>query len=832
MRERVLVTNHGLDDVVATVALHCDVDFADLFAVKEGRVPHDVQADATVVPSGLRFARSGGTGAVVEVRADRTATAGPRSLSWRAEVPARATWEVCLEVVAALAGDEIEPRFRCGVPEVEALPARRLATWLATLPTVDSDVPKLNAAVRRAGDDLGALRIFDPDHPDVPIVAAGAPWFMTVFGRDSLLTAWMTLLADRTLARGVLETLARFQGSDLDPLTEEEPGKILHEMRFGGAAGLALRGGDIYYGSIDATPLFVMLLGELRRWDAGDPLVERLLPNADRALAWIEEFGDRDGDGLVEYERASEQGLANQGWKDSWDSVRHRDGDLARPPIALCEVQGYVYAAYVARAHLALDAGDRVTFERYRDRALDLRRRFDEAFWLEEHGWYALGLDADKRPVDALASNMGHCLWTGIVEPGRAGAVAARLLSTELFSGWGIRTLATSMASYNPVSYHNGSVWPHDNALCAAGLARYGYVEEAHRVIRAQLRVADALGGRLPELFAGFDRRRLGVPAAYPTSCSPQAWASAAPLLWIRTLLRFDPWASHGEVNLAPELPPWLGRLCVEGVAVGEQRLTITAERGGEVSLTGAGGFAVVTTARPPLTPMFLPDDGPGGRSFAPGRARTPGSILEGVTVTTIAADPHPGQRSAQGSSGGGESADPDQAAWPFGVPSVRKGRPGRAPRARQVAARAAAPIGRGRARAGRARGAEAPRVQPGRRHEPRRAGRGPERPHPTRLAGRARAGSRRPRRARRIRHGPPGSPTPRPAVCGRGTRATSRAARRGTLRTPRRSRIPTTSDRAVCVPCAPRDGTARSARQTGSEAPPAERPEGRTLEA
>ena len=251
------------------------------------------------------------------------------------------------------------------------------------------------------------------------VLAAGAPWFMTVFGRDSLLTAWMALLVDPDLALGVLQTLARFQGTEVNPRNDEQPGRILHEMRFGEAASLSLGGGSIYYGSADATPLFVMLLGELRRWGLARELVDELLPNADRALAWIEEFGDADGDGYVEYHRATERGLANQGWKDSWDGIRYADGKVAEAPIALCEVQAYVYGAYLARAHFAFEAGDTATYERYRAKAADLKEAFNRDFWVEDKGWFAVGLDADKRPIDSLTSNMGHCLWTGIVDEDR-----------------------------------------------------------------------------------------------------------------------------------------------------------------------------------------------------------------------------------------------------------------------------------------------------------------------------------------------------------------------------------------------------------------------------
>ena len=608
MREEVEVHNHGLGTLAVQVRLRCWTDFADVFAVKESRVQGHGEVEATATAEGgVRFVgRAQDGGRAVTVRTSAPGSWDGGGLLWDLVLPAGGRWVTCLEVEMSIGDGPVDLRFRCGDDDAAALPNQRLARWRATLPVVSTDDVALGQAVAQTGADLGALRIFDPDHPELTVLAAGAPWFMTVFGRDSLLTAWMTLLADPSLARGVLETLARRQGREDDPLTEEEPGKIVHELRFGHAGGLALGGGDAYFGSVDATPLFVMLLGELRRWDPDEALVERLLPAADRALAWIEERGDRDGDGFVEYERRNPRGLANQGWKDSWDAVRHLDGELAEAPIALCEVQGYVYAAYVARAHFALEAGDTATYERYRDRAAALRTRFNEAFWLDEHGWYAMALDRDKRPVEALASNMGHCLWTGIVDPDRAAAVAAHLVGPDLFSGWGVRTLARSMPAYNPVSYHNGSVWPHDTAIAAAGLARYGFVAEAHRIIEAQLDAAAAHHGQLPELFAGFDRGRLGTPAAYPTSCSPQAWASASPLLWLRTLLRLDPWASHDRVWVDPRLPERIRRLRVQGICIGSRRLDVTVEDG-RVELEGSDGLEVVRRPRAPLSALLEP---------------------------------------------------------------------------------------------------------------------------------------------------------------------------------------------------------------------------------
>jgi glycogen debranching enzyme len=413
----------------------------------------------------------------------------------------------------------------------------------------------------------------------------------------------MALLVDPDLALGTLQTLARFQGTKVDPRTEEEPGRILHEMRFGEAASLSLSGGSIYYGTADATPLFVMLMGELRRWGLAREAVDQLLPHVDAAMRWITEYGDRDGDGYVEYQRASDRGLQNQGWKDSFDGIRFANGDLPRAPIALCEVQGYVYAAYLARGYFADESGQTETAHHWRGRAAALKEAFNRDFWLEERGWFAMGLDADKKPIDALASNMGHALWTGIVDEDKAAQVAEHLLSPEMFSGWGVRTLATSMTGYNPVSYHCGSVWPHDNAIIAAGLMRYGRVEEAQRVIMAMLDAARVQGGRLPELFSGLSRDEFPLVVSYPTSCSPQAWASGAPLLFLRTLLRFDPWVPHGKVWLDPVLPERLGDIHVQRIPLAGSRVSVRVGSDGNFTIEGLPeGIELVTRPRHPLT--------------------------------------------------------------------------------------------------------------------------------------------------------------------------------------------------------------------------------------
>ncbi|MFI5041411.1 MAG: glycogen debranching N-terminal domain-containing protein [Acidimicrobiales bacterium] len=604
LREDLIVRNFGEEPAYCSLAVTVDADFADLFEVKEGRVAPTGEHATEIVDGVLVFRwRKGTTRRGARVACEPRPTIEGNQLTWEVIVPARGQWSTCLQVSPVIDGETIEPRYRCGEPVERSTPAERLKQWRRDVPLLDTEHDDLRQVVSRSLEDLGALRIFDPDHPDRAVVAAGAPWFMTLFGRDSLLTSWMALIVDPDLALGTLQTLARFQGEKTDPRTEEEPGRILHEMRFGEAASLSLDGGSVYYGTADATPLFVMLLGELRRWGLAREIVDQLLPHADRALEWIVNHGDRDGDGYVEYQRTSDRGLQNQGWKDSFDGVRFANGDIPRAPIALCEVQGYVYGAYLARAHFADELGDAAVARRWRSRAAELKRRFNRDFWLEGRGWFAMGLDGDKKPIDALASNMGHALWTGIVDEDKAAIVGARLVSPEMSSGWGVRTLATTMSGYNPISYHCGSVWPHDNAIVAAGLMRYGMVEEAKLVIGSVLDAAACQGGRLPELYSGLGRVELPTVVSYPTSCSPQAWASGTPLLFLRTLLRFEPWVPHGKVWLSPVLLDGMAPLRVHRIPLGGRRITVSVEADGSCSVDGLPpAVELVTEPRHPLT--------------------------------------------------------------------------------------------------------------------------------------------------------------------------------------------------------------------------------------
>ena len=577
MRIDLEIRNVGVTPADCTVTVAADTDFADLFQVKEGRLPTGVDVHRSVQDGTLTFHNDQ---CEVSIRPAERPTVEGSTVQWHVTLPPKGRWTACTEVHAVVAGTASSPSHPCGEALEHAVPARTLREWRDRGPELTTADPELAAVLRRSVEDLGALRMIDPDHPDQTVVAAGAPWFMALFGRDSLLTSWMLLPLDQRLALGTLRTLAEHQGTTVNPATEEEPGRILHEMRFGTTTALLLGGGSVYYGTADATPLFVMLLDEMRRWGLADEEVDALLPHADRALEWVEHFGDVDGDGFVEYERATERGLANQGWKDSWDGINFADGRIAEAPIAPVEVQGYVYAAYLARADLAEARGDRGGAEHWTGKAAEFKRAFNETFWLPDRGWFAVGLDGDKRPIDALASNMGHCLWTGVVDDDKAPAVAEHLMSEEMFSGWGIRTLATSMGAYNPMSYHNGSVWPHDNALCAAGLMRYGFVAEAQRVAVGVLDTAGYFDHRLPELFCGFSRHEFDVPVPYPTSCSPQAWAAATPLSLLRTLLRFDPQVPEGRVRFVPAVPDRYLPLQIRGLRVGRHEVTIDVTDG------------------------------------------------------------------------------------------------------------------------------------------------------------------------------------------------------------------------------------------------------------
>ncbi|MFT8395377.1 glycogen debranching N-terminal domain-containing protein [Propionibacterium sp.] len=581
MREDIVITNYGVEPAGLDLSLHVEADFADLFEVKDRRSMLRVSVESSADQAGLHF-RAEHPGA--EHRGVRITLPGadavPGCLHTRVVVPEHGTWQGSVEVVPLISGTELAEPFPLDRPLTSTGPALRMKGWRAAIPAIQVDNPVLARALATSERDLGALRINDPEHPDDDVVAAGAPWFMALFGRDSLITSSLMLPFVPSLALGTLRTLARLQGTRESLLSEEQPGRILHEVRLGADLSLALGGQSVYYGSIDSTPLFVMVAGQALHWGVPLSNLAHLHAGVDAALDWIDRYGDRDGDGFVEYQRSTDRGLPNQGWKDSGDSVSDENGRLAEPPIALAEVQGYCYAAKKAGADLAEAFGHPDHAASLRSEAEALKQRFHEAFWLPEEGFYAMALDGHKRPMRVSSSNIGHCMWTGIVKDEVAGAVVDRLVAPDMFTGFGIRTLSSEAMRYNPASYHNGSVWPHDTVLAAAGMTRYGARKDATHVVDGLLDALDAFAGRLPELFCGFARSDKPVPVPYPTSCSPQAWAAATPFEILRISLDLEADVLAGGARAAA-VPASIGRVRVRRGPQGSTLVDVDADQTG-----------------------------------------------------------------------------------------------------------------------------------------------------------------------------------------------------------------------------------------------------------
>jgi glycogen debranching enzyme len=443
---------------------------------------------------------------------------------------------------------------------------------------ITSSNQKFTEWVRRSQSDVRMMLLGNPEH-DFPY--AGVPWFSTVFGRDGIVTALECLWLDPAIARGVLEFLALTQADEISERSEAEPGKIIHEMRLGEMAAIGEVPFARYYGSVDSTPLFVMLADAYHARTGDRAFVQRIWPNIQRALRWMDEFGDADGDGFVEYSRHSDQGLVHQGWKDSNDAIFHADGSSAPAPIALCEVQGYVYAAKRGAARLAALFGDLQLSERLEAEAFLLRTHFHDAFWCEELSTYALALDGKKRPCRVRASNAGHCLYTGIAAPEAAHALSASLLAHDMFSGWGVRTLARGESRYNPISYHNGSIWPHDNAIIAAGLSRYGFKNRSGEILAAMLDASAFMElHRLPELFCGLNRRAEEGPTLYPVACSPQAWAAGAVFMLLQACLGLSFDAERRQIRFDGScLPEAVPKLWIRDLRLRDAVVDLYVER-------------------------------------------------------------------------------------------------------------------------------------------------------------------------------------------------------------------------------------------------------------
>lgn len=554
------ITNHALHPVETPLSLHFEADFADIFevrgmrrAARGHRLPPESGPDALLRYRGLdgveRHTR------IRPLRQPDRVDEGSLSFSIALESHAYADLEIALSCEIRDAG-HAPGRYNDTV-------AKRRRQVAATEERACYVVSSDHVFNRWFGRSSADLRMMITETELGPYPYAGIPWFSTPFGRDGIITALEMLWASPDVARGVLGFLAETQATTRNDAQDAQPGKILHEMRKGEMAALGEIPFGRYYGTADATPLFVMLAHAYFERTGDRAFIDRLWPHIVAALGWMERDGDPDGDGFIEYARRSDTGLVQQGWKDSWDSVFHADGRLAEPPIALCEVQGYAYAAWRAAAALAEVRRDTAHADEWQRRAAALQSRFEQAFWCEELGTYALALDADKQPCRVRSSNPGHCLFTGIAGPNRAELVAETLLSEHSFSGWGVRTVAAGAARYNPMSYHNGSVWPHDNALVAAGLARYGCTRHASRVLRAMLDLSQVVDlNRLPELICGFHRRAGDSPTLYPVACAPQAWAAGAVYLLVQACLgmRVDAVARRVSFTRAvlPEAIDWL----------------------------------------------------------------------------------------------------------------------------------------------------------------------------------------------------------------------------------------------------------------------------------
>jgi glycogen debranching enzyme len=582
-RERIEMRSFADHPLRLEVRIAVASDFADLFEIKEYVRDRTAQIAHDHAANGSRLSlvyRNEDFEARTDVFAAPPATRiEGDDLVWDVEMPVGGEWECDLNIPFDRefdTGEIAPPRHdfstfisRSGDP---------VNDWRESVARIESDSRVLELIHQVTKRDLAALRIPTRAGDEKAILpAAGLPWFLTLFGRDTIITAYQTLTIGPSLARGTLVELAAFQGTEHNDFRDEEPGKILHEVRTGELTRLGLRPHNPYYGTADATPLWLILLSEYWRWTGDNELVRSMRDNALAALEWIDLHGDRDGDGYVEYQTRSPQGLGNQCWRDSWDGVLYSDGAMPPLPIATCEIQGYVYDAKMRLAELADGPLDDPALARtLRDEAEQLRIRFNEDFWIDRRGGYfALGLDGDKRPIDSMTSDMGHLLWSGIVADDRAPIVAHQLMSEQLFSGWGIRTLATTDKAYCPVGYHRGTVWPHDNSLIVMGLTRYGFRDEANRLSMALIDAASFSDHRLPEAFSGYDRDYASFPIPYPTACSPQAWATAAPLLFLRSMLRLDPQA--GEVTVDPDLPEEIGRVAIKGLKAFGTRWDIEA---------------------------------------------------------------------------------------------------------------------------------------------------------------------------------------------------------------------------------------------------------------
>jgi glycogen debranching enzyme len=590
MHEDLDITNYGPDLVRFSLELSVRCDFADMFEVKSGQIVRRGQIEtlwdqkAQILSNTYRnqdFERS------VTIRTENaTALYANGRLSFDVELAPSASWHCCLHYDLSDCGTRIAAPPECVAHDAEGRHARTLREWQERVVSISTSNEEYYRFFRQAIDDMAALRLQrDRDDDMVFIPAAGLPWFMAPFGRDSLIVSLQNIMTYPEFARGTLAILGDLQATERDDYRDAEPGKIMHELRYGELAHFKLIPHTPYYGTADATPLWLITLHAAWQSSGNRDLLQQHLPTAEACLEWIDNYGDRDGDGFQEYQTRSPAGYENMGWKDSGDAVMYPDGKPVKGPKALCELQGYVYDAWLCMARIYDVLGDQAKANRLRNKASALFDRFNEAFWDEDAGFYAFALDGDKKKVMTIASNPGHCLWSGIVPPDRAARVIRRLMAPDMWSGWGIRTLSADHPSFNPLGYQLGSVWPHDNSIIAVGFKRYGFATEAAEIARDISRAASHFqNNQVPELFAGNQRDGTNFPVQYLGANVPQAWAAGSAFALLQVMLGIFPDAPAGKLYVDPALPSWLPDVTVSNLAVGKQTFSIRFWRDGEAT--------------------------------------------------------------------------------------------------------------------------------------------------------------------------------------------------------------------------------------------------------
>jgi glycogen debranching enzyme len=599
--EEFKIANYGLKRIDLPLGITFAADFADIFEVRGTlRERRGRRLDDELRKDSITMTYEGLDGIVRRTRIEcKPAPAHISASDLRFDCsldPAQSVSFHLSVVCDPKVPDPTTRRLATGYDRALVSAESELKAASANFCQISSSNDRFNRWIKRSIADVEMMTL---GNPETNYPYAGVPWFSTVFGRDGIITALEMLWVAPWIAKGVLEYLASTQATEVDLGNEAQPGKILHETRRGEMANLGEVPFGRYYGSVDSTPLFVMLAGAYFDYTQDREFVQTLWPHLDLALQWIDRYGDVDGDGFVEYVRHSDRGLVQQGWKDSNDSIFHADGSLADPPIALCEVQGYVYAAKMAASRICAALGDAQRQSALVNEAAEIQRHFDEAFWCDDISTYALALDGRKKPCRVRTSNPGHCLFSGIADPQRAHLVVHSLMSRDMFTGFGVRTVGCEEARYNPLSYHNGSVWPHDNAIIAAGMARYGFREFAGRVLMGLLDVSNAVDlHRLPELFCGVDRRHGEGPVLYPVACSPQSWAAGSVLMLLESCLGISVNGQKRRLVLhRPYLPDGIPQLWIRGLRIGDSRLHLLLERDSDTvrmqALENQGGAEV-----------------------------------------------------------------------------------------------------------------------------------------------------------------------------------------------------------------------------------------------